>query len=362
MKKVKDLYINENGFVNFIVEPRFRLHRHIVVWIYLILSFGDNLDVKEFEGIYNLYVRILWMSYVLILLYFNMYVLVKFLLLKGRFITYIITIICTIIITFLLVRKLHQVYFEPHRALPVAIKSSLFTEIVRATSLISMALFSSTAIKLLQKWKVDASRINELEKLTLRMELTELKNQINPHFLFNMLNNVNVLVNKDPLKASLIILKLSDFLRYQLYENNALSVQLSSEIQFLNDFMELEKIRRDDFTFEITVDDIIYKNQNVESVSLPPGMLICFIENAIKYSIDLDYPSYVKASFKISEDKLLFTCVNSKPTEPLKFTGSGGLGLANVRRRLELLYGSGFILNIRDEPHKYEVDLTLPII
>lgn len=361
MQKVKDIYCTGNGFVDFLVEKKYRLYRHLLIWVYLVLTFYDNGLQPEYEGDYNLYIRILWVAYFLTMVYFNMYVLVRFLLFRGKYISYIFTLIGLIVLTFLAMRQIKIIYFEPHRIVPKAINISAFREILGAANLLTMVVFSSTAIKLFQQWKTDANRITELEKTTLQMELKELKNQINPHFLFNMLNNVNVLVTKDPAKASLIIMKLSDFLRYQLYENNASSVQLSSEMQFLNDFMELEKIRRDDFTFSLTVNKGEYDKDDFKSVSLPPSLFIVFIENAIKYSIDPDNPSYVNAGFTITDNSLHFKCVNSKAKEPIEFRGSGGLGLININRRLELLYADSYTCDIKDTQYEYEVNLTLPI-
>lgn len=362
MQKIKNIYCTDNNwFLNFLVEKKYRLYRHLMIWLYLMLTLLDEGEAGEFEGNYYLYIRIMWMGYFLVMVYFNMYVLVPYQLFKGKYITYILTLTGLIVLTFSAMRQINIIYFDPHRILPKPIKMNVWREILAAANILTLTVFSSTAIKLFQKWKVDTTKMAELEKMTLQMELKELKNQISPHFLFNMLNNVNVLVTKDPEKASLIIVKLSDFLRYQLYENNAASVQLSSEMQFLNDFMELEKIRRDDFTFELTVNGKTYHKDEFKSVSLPPGLFICFIENAIKYSIDLDHPSYVKALFTVLNDRLHFTCINSKAVEPVEFSGSGGLGLANVKRRLELMYGSDFKLDIRDDKYEYEVNLTLPI-
>lgn len=362
MKKVRDIYCTDNnGFVNFLVEKKYRLYRHLLIWIYLGLTLFNNGGPREYDGNFNLYIRILWMAYFIVMVYFNMYVLVPYQLFKTKYISYLITLTSVIIITFLVMRQINILYFDPHRVLPKTVRLNFFGEILAAANLLTLVVFSSTAIKLFQQWKADTGRITELEKTSLQMELKELKNQINPHFLFNMLNNVNVLVTKDPAKASLIIMKLSDFLRYQLYENNAASVQLSSEIQFLNDFMELEKIRRDDFTFSLTLNNGAGSDEMPQGLSLPPNMFICFIENAIKYSIDLDNASYVKADFTLSGDSLHFTCINSKAPETLKIAGSGGLGLMNVKRRLELLYGTAYELSIRDDKYEYEVNLILPL-
>ncbi|TRW26653.1 histidine kinase [Flavobacterium zepuense] len=361
MKAVRDIYCTQNGLVNFFVEKKYRVYRHLLIWIYLALTLLDRGDRPEFTEPYDLYIRIMWMGYFLTMVYINMYVLVPYLLFRGKYLNYLIKLISLIAITFAIVRQIHVVYFDQHRILPRTIRIGVYREIIAAANIITLTVFSSTAIKLFQRWKEDTTKMAELEKTTLQMELKELKNQINPHFLFNMLNNVNVLVTKDPAKASLIIMKLSDFLRYQLYENNAASVQLSSEIQFLNDFMELEKIRRDDFTFELTVNHKAYNKDEFNAVTLPPSLFIVFIENAIKYSIDLDNPSYVRANFTITNTSLHFTCINSKAKEPIEFSGSGGLGLININRRLELLYADSFACNVKDTQYEYEVNLTLPL-
>ncbi|MHA3786894.1 sensor histidine kinase [Flavobacterium hauense] len=360
MQGVKDIYCTQNWFVNFFVDKKYRLYRHLLIWVYLALTLLDRGERIEFEEPYDLYIRIMWMAYFLLMVYINMYILVPYLLFRGKYVNYLIKLISIIVITFAIVRQVHVIYFDPHRILPKTARIGIFREILAAANIITLTVFSSTAIKLFQQWKTDTGRITELEKTTLQMELKELKNQINPHFLFNMLNNVNVLVTKDPEKASLIIVKLSDFLRYQLYENNAASVQLSSEIHFLSDFMELEKIRRDDFTFSLTINNAD-SDDMPQGLSLPPNMFIAFVENAIKYSVDPDYASYVKADFTLDGNKLYFTCINSKAKEPLELSGSGGLGLANVKRRLELLYGTDFTLEIRDDKYEYEVNLILPV-
>lgn len=360
MQRVKDIYCTENWFVNFFVEKKYRLYRHLLIWVYLVLTLFDSGDIREFAEPYNTYVRIVWMVYFLIMVYINMYVLIPYFLFKAKYISYLMLLMGIIVVTFAMVRQVHVIYFDPHRILPRTVRIGIFREIVAAANILTMVVFSSTSIKLFQRWQKDITRMTELEKNSLQMELNELKNQINPHFLFNMLNNVNVLVTKDPEKASLIVVKLSDFLRYQLYENNSAAVQLSSEIQFLNDFMELEKIRRDEFTFSLSV----YNAENDEmpqGLSLPPNMFIVFVENAIKYSVDTNFPSYVKADFTLAGNKLYFTCINSKSKEPLGFSGNGGLGLANVKRRLELLYGNEFSLEIRNDTYEYEVNLIVPV-
>jgi len=290
-----------------------------------------------------------------------MYLLVPRFLFKAKYLTYITSLVILIVCSYLVMRYLAVNYFEKYRIVERRVFSSFFREMLATTNLLTILVFSSTSIKLFQQWARDTQRINELEKNSLQLELKELKNQINPHFLFNMLNNVNVLVRKDPDKASMTILKLSDFLRYQLYDNNQDSVLLMSEIQFLNDFMELEKIRRDDFSFSLSIENKSDNEDLVSQLVLPPNLFITFIENAIKHSVDLDNHSEANILFQIYNSELVFICSNTKPDEPIDECQKGGLGLANVKRRLELLYGKNFSLKIEDTDKNYTATLTFPI-
>jgi len=290
-----------------------------------------------------------------------MYIFIPRYLFKGKYFTYIFSLVAVITSTYLVVKFINVTYFEPYRIYHRKVFSSFFREILAATNILTVLVFSSTSIKLFQQWARDTERINELEKNSLQLELKELKNQINPHFLFNMLNNVNVLIRKDPDKATMTILKLSDFLRYQLYDNNQDSVLLMSEIQFLNGFMELEKIRRDDFSFLLSIENKSDNEDLVSQLVLPPNLFITFIENAIKHSVDLDNHSEANILFEIYNTQLVFICSNTKPAEPIEETQKGGLGLANVKRRLELLYGKNFTLKIDDTDKNYTATLTLPI-
>ncbi|WP_157308834.1 sensor histidine kinase [Chitinophaga tropicalis] len=263
-----------------------------------------------------------------------------------------------ITINHFLIEHFYEYNFGAYRIFKARRYTSVFREIIANTNILGVIVFSSTSIKLLQRWQKDTVRINELEKKSLQIELRELKNQINPHFLFNMLNNANVLVLKDPEKASVVLMKLSDFLHHQLYENNNKLVSLQSEITFLNDFLELEKIRRDDFSFTIT-----NKNPGKPGdLLLPPSLFTTFVENAVKHSADPDdVPSRVDLSFTRDNKSIFFTCINTKPGDPSSKTTGGGLGLTNITRRLDLLYGKHYTLKINETDSLYKVILHLPL-
>lgn len=192
------------------------------------------------------------------------------------------------------------------------------------------------------------------------MELKQLKNQINPHFMFNMLNNVKALIRTDPEKASFVILKLSEFLRYQLYDNNDEKTALSTEIYFIENFMNLEKIRRENFTFTIILhtDNAVMKN-----VFIPPNLFTTFVENAIKHSVDLrGEDTFVQIEFKIEDQQLFFLCTNSMNQEDSQErTPYGGLGLSNIQRRLQLLYQNRYALKMEATENRYCVNLMFPL-
>lgn len=221
-------------------------------------------------------------------------------------------------------------------------------------------IMTTTTVKLLQKWIKDNQRINELSNLTMQMELNELRNQINPHFLFNMLNNVKALIRTDPAKASVVIVKLSEFLRYQLYENSAEKTLLTSEIDFLSNFLNLEKIRRENFTFDIQTKA---ENRTINTTFIPPNLFTTFVENAVKHSVDINSKeSYVKINITIEGHNLYFECINSRdPGYLISDKKNSGLGLANITRRLELLYNDSFDLKITSEPKEYTVHLKIPV-
>jgi LytS/YehU family sensor histidine kinase len=214
-------------------------------------------------------------------------------------------------------------------------------------------LAASTAIKLFQRWIMDNFRIHELERNTMEAELEQLKNQITPHFLFNTLNNMNVLIQTEPEKASQTVMMLSDLLRYQLYDSTRAKVFLSSDIRFLTDFLNLEKIRRDKFEFTVATQG------EINNLLLPPLLFIPFVENAVKHSQGGKKTSCIHLKFTIIDGELGFICINSMPEKGSEKEYVGGLGLANIRRRLDLLFGEKYQLNIHEKKNSYRVYLNI---
>ena len=212
-------------------------------------------------------------------------------------------------------------------------------------------------VKIYFKTRDDQKKLVALEKENLEQQLQYLKYQINPHFFMNTLNNIHALVDIDPEKAKDTILELSKMMRFVLYEGDKHGVPLSREFDFIRHYMTLMKLR---FTnrVRITVD----LPGEAPDCQIPPLMLITFIENAFKHGISYQRDSFIDVKAEIMEggQALHFTCRNSKAEKPNQ--EKGGVGLANVKQRLNLLYDNRYTLNILDEADTYNVELTIPLI
>ena len=169
----------------------------------------------------------------------------------------------------------------------------------------------------------------------------------------NTLNNIHALVDIDPEKAKDTILELSKMMRFVLYEGDKRGVPISREFDFIRHYIQLMKLRYTD-KVKITVD----LPTEVPDKQIPPLMLITFIENAFKHGISYQRESFVDIKVAISQ-KLTFTCRNSKADKPNQ--EKGGVGLKNVKQRLNLLYDNNYTLNIQDEADVYNVELTIPL-
>ena len=208
-------------------------------------------------------------------------------------------------------------------------------------------------IKLYFRTRNDQKRLMALEKENLEQQLEYLRYQINPHFFMNTLNNIHALVDIDSEKAKDTILELSKMMRFVLYEGDKKGVSLSREFDFIQHYIQLMKLRYTD-KVTITVD----LPAEVPDKQIPPLMLITFIENAFKHGISYQHESFIDIKVAIS-DKLFFTCRNSKAEKPNE--EKGGVGLTNIKKRLNLLYDNNYTLNIKDETDVYKVELTIPL-
>jgi hypothetical protein len=215
---------------------------------------------------------------------------------------------------------------------------------------------AGAAVKLMFDYSRLQQKMAETAKEKAEAELNFLKSQINPHFLFNSLNSVYFLINKNNVEARESLHKFSDMLRYQLYEVNGAKIPVEKEIRYLQDYVGLQKLRKDEH-YTVSLE---YSPQ-VSGFLIEPLLLIPFVENAFKHvSSHTTKNNFVKFELSRSNGQFVFLAENSKDNE--KATGAySGIGLNNVKRRLELLYPGRHELIINDADDSYKVNLKLKI-
>lgn len=341
----------------FLLSPRYRIYRHLLLQSAVLLI---TINVFWYEPLQAVsFWRRLggFLAYFISIdavIYANIYVLVPFLLLKNRWGYYVLAAIITNIVVIVFLSVTQGLLFEV--ILPGKNPDGFATFINTFSGILTICFVTagSAAISLFTHWLRYNLRIDELESTTLESELKFLKNQINPHFLFNMLNNANVLIKRNPEEASKVLFKLEDLLRYQINDSSRERVSLASDICFLNDYLNLEKIRRDNFQFTLE------QEGDVDSVWIQPLLFIPFVENAVKHSFDSEHPSYVHVFFNVTGNQLSFRCENSKPIVISK-SQVGGIGLANIQRRLGLLYPDRYKLEQREDEKLYSVNLDMTL-
>nr|WP_294792933.1 sensor histidine kinase [uncultured Mucilaginibacter sp.] len=195
----------------------------------------------------------------------------------------------------------------------------------------------------------------QLEKQNVATNLELLKAKINPHFLFNTLNNIDVLIEKDAAAASVYLKKLSDILRFTLYESPSDTIPLKRELDYILQYIDLQKIRTSNphfVTFDFSSAD---GNKHI-----PPMLFIPFIENAFKYSTNKKIDNGIAIIVATTDNTITFNCSNIYDANE-QIAGEGGLGLTIMRERLELLYPENHQLEINKTAERFIVNLTITI-
>lgn len=245
---------------------------------------------------------------------------------------------------------------EPHEGMcpPMWQMPGMISPMVNYILIAILVLELNVAIKFLFKSIRDEHRMKELEKHTLQTELEYLKHQINPHFFMNTLNNIHALIDLDTEKAKETVLELSKMMRYVLYDATQPTLPLTKEIGFLNNYIELMKLR---YTDQVEIH--ISLPEEVPAIQIPPLLFISFLENAFKHGISYRQKSFIHMSMEIKGNELECQVINSS------FNNAGeqhkGVGLENVKKRLRLLYDNNYTLDIRSENNEYRILLIIPI-
>jgi two-component system LytT family sensor kinase len=219
-------------------------------------------------------------------------------------------------------------------------------------------IFLSIGMRVLERASQTEKLQKELEKEKLNSELAFLKNQISPHFFFNTLNNIYSLISINPEDSQKAVLRLSKLMRYLLYDSEHGDTKLSNEIDFMNNYIDLMKLRMNN---KISL-NVVFP-EKYEDKNIPPLIFIPFIENAFKHGISYREKSFIDISLTTGENSLLFRCVNSKvkareENEP----GHSGIGMENVTKRLNLLFPGKHELKINESDKEFEVLLQIKFV
>lgn len=219
---------------------------------------------------------------------------------------------------------------------------------------VGMAVAITGAISLFGRRRLQEKRQKELEANRIETELAFLRGQLNPHFLFNALNSIYVLIPRDPDAAQVALSGFSDLLRYQLYQSEKPRVPLAEELQQLRKYADLSRLRlEEDFVFQLA------ETGSADGVTIPPMLLLPLLENAIKYSPA--HGGQVTGTLRVGPERIEFSLQNRiGPAVDRSATDAGGIGLVNIRRRLNLLFPEDHSLETRREAAQYFVELNIP--
>lgn len=329
---------------------------HSLFWISFLLLYVVVQELSSDRSLsFTLTNALITVFFYGLIVYFNILYLIPNFLSGKKFLRYCaILLVSVFVVAYLKIFVLYlRFYGDPvNQALIVERQEYLFL-------LTFMVAGVSTISKIITDWIRHQRERQVLQTQTMQSELKFLRSQINPHFLFNTLNNLYALTLKKSDKAPEIVIKLSEMMRYMLYECNEKRVPLIKEVNYLHNYLDLERLRQGK-----NVDIKIQVNGTVSGQMVAPLMFIPFVENSFKHGLSNQISQgFVNIELDVADKDLRLFIENSKPErlpiqEPKR---SGGIGLVNVRRRLNLLYPDSHLLEIKDNPNTYAVELNLDL-
>jgi two-component system, LytTR family, sensor kinase len=335
------------------MKKSWQIFWHVFFWLSLISLFMYlGKDEMKMNASSLLVVYLLYPAINICLFYINFLVLIPQFFDKKRYTLYFISIAVTIIIFGFVKYGFGLVFYKEVLMREYGHTVDFFAYFWSTVFVSLIFIFMSIALKFGVDWFTNERIQRDLENQRLSAELSFLKSQINPHFLFNSLNSIYSLAYQRSETTPEAILKLSEIMRYMLYECNDNKVALSKELQYLQNYIDLQKIR---FGKKSYIDFKV--NGKVEHQQIVPLLLIAFIENAFKHGIANDPLSPISLLVDVDAGHLHFFIRNKKHNN--NRDTMGGIGLANVKRRLDLLYPGKYNLDITEDDYTYTCELSL---
>lgn len=334
---------------------------YLMVWMVIILVPVLNSKMLEEVHVSLENILIAWLKiapYLLIFIIHNSLIAPRLLLRKHRYVWYLVVNLLTITAVFSLVAIYEK--YAPYDTEPYILNSKAsFTDLAIYWNIL-LGFFMTglnMGIKLLYRSLRDEQQMEELRRQNLQAEMDYLRYQINPHFFMNTLNNIHALIDIDTEYAKSAVIELSKMMRYVLYESGSETISLKKDIQFIENYIELMRIRYDS-SIDICLD---YPATIPNKVAIPPLLLIVFVENAFKHGVSYNHASFIHIRIGYRDDAV--TAVISNSRHEKSRPGTTGIGLENVKKRLALIYQDNYTLSIDDsDPAVYTVKLIIPIM
>ena len=293
----------------------------------------------------------------IIVVYINLFYLIPRFILRKKYWTYLGYLVLILMLVYHVRTGLNYLLVSKD-IWPEAEDSGRFLELNHVIAVVLGELYVLgfvTAIKLVIDWAIEKRRNEALAKLQLRTELKYLRTQIQPHFFFNTLNNLYALTLGKSDEAPRLVIKLSDMMQYVLYEVNDSKASLLQEINHINNYIDIERLR-----FKDRIESEMDITGDIEDVEVPPLLFLAFIENCFKHGLKDNDKITIKMSFEVIKNHLEFNLKNNFNPDAIH-SGKHGIGIDNAKRRLNLLFSNDFVLETNVVENTYNLFLKIPV-
>lgn len=329
---------------------------HIIFWVLTVFFHGyTRVGLIESAGVSQFMLElVLRNSLLAVVIYSGLLVIIPRLG-TGKKLPHTIFLLLSSIVFYVLVKNTHDLYLYKG-VIGNTENTNFFQNTLYNSSIVLFYLAFATALHLSKEWSLQREQIRRIEIEKLNTELDYLKAQINPHFLFNSINTIYFQIDKQNASARETLNKFSDMLRYQLYECNGHEISVEKEVSYLKNYVELQRLRKDEnYRIEFSC------SQELINFKLPPLLLLPFVENAFKHvSHFSEKKNVIKILLSKTDNLFRLNVFNTKDSSQLA-SENGGIGLKNVKRRLELLYKDRYLLDVVNSIENFEVNLELKI-
>ncbi|MBG6129041.1 hypothetical protein IWQ47_000267 [Aquimarina sp. EL_43] len=335
------------------IKRKYHLYFWIIYFSFNVIRWGSYFN----DYWYSLKSNLVEFPLHIILVYFNIYYLVPKFIFKRKYVHYVLFLCMSLGVHYMLRSGLNLLLVTED--IWPEVEGRLdpfgFNHIVAVAIGELYVVGLTSAIKYTVDFLIMQNKNRDLSELQYKTELKYLKAQIQPHFFFNTLNSLYALTIKKSDLAPNLVLKLSNFMRYVIYDTSKKKLPLLQEIDHIDNYIELEKMRYGD-----RVDSRVDINGNIDDVKVVPMLFLPFIENAFKHGLRNNDRMELLISFERFENELIFISKNNYEDES-ETKRLNGIGIKNVKRRLEILYPKKYTLNIAQKNNEYSILLKIPI-